>query len=103
MDTVSLTIDWREANSQLSEPQQEALTQTMYRELRGLEAVETVERVADSNMPDGAMGAQWLWSILTAEIPGEALGQACTEVFRDELDEVIDKLVSAAQQMKEAG
>jgi len=129
MNTVSLTIDWRSANSTLPESQQEAQTQSIFRELRAISSVQTVDRVADTAMPDGAMGAQWLWSILTAEISGGALRTACTEVFDrlrhqpmeitvevdgqsqkidaknvhpDEFDAVIDKLVAAAQTLKSA-
>ncbi|MEL7142018.1 MAG: hypothetical protein AAFY33_02325 [Cyanobacteria bacterium J06643_4] len=129
MDTVSLTIDWRSAASELPDSQQEALTQTLYRELRALDEIETVSRVADPALPNGAMGAQWLWSVLTAEIPGEGLKNACQEVFirlagqpmeltievegqaqkidaknvrPDDFDAVVDKLVEAAQKMKAA-
>lgn len=127
VETVCLTIDWREADSELPESQQEAFTQTLYRELRSLDSVETVARVPDPAVPAGAMGGQWLWNILTAEIPGDGLRRACQEVFSrlsarqmaltievdgqsqkidaknvrpDDFDEVIDKLVEAAQKMK---
>lgn len=127
MDTVSLTIDWRAANNNLSDNQQEAQTQTLFRELRTVESIETVDRVAATDMPEGAMGAQWLWHILTAEISGHALRHAATEVFDrlrhqpmeltiavngqsqkidaknvhpDNYEQVIDKLVEAAQRMK---
>ncbi|MEO0648310.1 MAG: hypothetical protein AAFZ17_19525 [Cyanobacteria bacterium J06650_10] len=127
IDTVSLTIDWRAASSDLPEHQQEAQTQTLFRELRSLDSIEAVDRIAEANLPPGAMGAQWLWSILTAEIPGSALRTACTEVFDrlrdqpmeltvevdgqaqtidaknvhpDDYEQVIDKLVEAAQKMK---
>ena len=129
MDTVSLTIDWREAGEALPDSQQEALTQTLYQELRALDTVDTVERVADPQLPDGAMGAQWLWSVLTAEIPGAGLRSACQEVFTrlagqpmeltievdgqaqkidaknvrpGDFDKVVDKLVAAAEKMKVA-
>lgn len=129
MDTVSLTIDWRAANSALPDNQQEAQTQTLFRELRSVDAIDAVDRVADTQMPEGAMGAQWLWSVLTAEIPGSALRQAAGEVFDrlrdqpmeltievdgqsqkidaknvhpDDYIQVIDKLVEAAQRMKVA-
>ncbi len=126
-NTVSLTIDWRAASSGIPEAQQEAQTQTLFRELRSLNSVEAVARVPDSTVPPGAMGAQWLWGILTAEISAEALRTATTEVFSrlshqpmeltievdgesqkidaknvrsGDLDEVVDKLVDAAQRLK---
>ncbi len=129
MDTVSLTIDWRTANSELPDYQQEAQTQNLFRELRQISSIDTVDRVPDTAVPNGAMGAQWLWGILTAEISGSALHTACTEVFDrlrhqpmeltvevdgqsqkidaknihpDEFDQVIDKLVEAAQRLKAA-
>ncbi|MGB7087808.1 MAG: hypothetical protein WBD47_19780 [Phormidesmis sp.] len=80
-DTVQLTVDWREAESDVSEAQQEAITQTLFQELRRSDAVETVARIRDPEMPAGSMGAHWLWSILTAEIPGNGIKLACQEVF----------------------
>lgn len=127
MNTVLLTIDWRAASGSLPVSQQEAQTQALFRELRSIDSIDTVERVAEADVPEGAMGAQWLWSVLTAEIPGEALRTAATEVFSrlsnqsmeltievdgdsqkidaknvrpDEFDQVIDKLVDAAKQMQ---
>lgn len=127
MDTVLLTIDWRTASERYSESQREVQTQTIFRELRSLDSIDAVDRVAKANMPEGAMGMQWLWSILTAEIPGSALRTACTEVFDrlrdqpmaltvevdgqsqtidaknvhpDDYEQVIDKLVEAAQKLK---
>jgi hypothetical protein len=126
-DTVWLTIDWRAANRAVPPAQQEALTQTLFRELRSLNGVETIGRVRDPNVPEGGMGAHWLWSILTAEIPGNGIKQICQEVFSrlpnqpidltvevdgqaqkidvknvrpDDFDEVLDKLVEVAQKMK---
>lgn len=128
-NTVSLTIDWRAASSGIPDTQQEAQTQTLFRELRSLDSIEAVERVPDSDVPQGAMGAQWLWSILTAEISTEALRTAATEVFSrlshqpmeltievdgdsqkidaknvrpGDFDEVVDKLVEAAQRLRSA-
>lgn len=128
-DTVWLTIDWRKAVRDMPEAQQEALTQTLFRELRTLDEIETVGRVPDPNVPAGGMGGHWLWSILTAEIPGNGLAQASREVFvrlsgqpmeltvevngqtqkidaknvrPDNFDEVVDKLVEAAKKMKSA-
>ena len=128
-NTVWLTIDWRKAVSDMPEAQQEALTQTLFRELRTLDGIETVGRIPDPNVPAGGMGVNWLWSILTAEIPGNGLAQASREVFvrlsgqpieltvevngqtqridaknvrPDNFDEVVDKLVEAAKKMKSA-
>ena len=126
-DPVSLTIDWRAGSAGYSENQREVQTQTIFRELRSIDSIDHVDRVAEDNLPEGAMGAQWLWSILTAEIPGSALRTACTEVFDrlcdqpmeltiavdgqsrtidarnvhpDDYEQVIDKLVEAAQKMQ---
>ncbi|MGB3788458.1 MAG: hypothetical protein WA949_10650 [Phormidesmis sp.] len=128
-DTICLTIDWRTANHGMPDSQQEIFTQQLFKELKTLDVVQTVRRVSDSSVPEGAMGASWLWSILTAEIPGDGLRKVCQEVFSrlagapmdltievdglaqkidaknvrpGDFDEVIDKLVAAAQQMKAA-
>ena len=128
-DTVWLTIDWRKADSDMPEAQQEAFTQTLFRELRTLDEIKTVDRIRDPNVPAGGMGVNWLWSILTAEIPGNGLAQASREVFvrlsgqpieltvevngqtqkidaknvrPDDFDQVVDKLVEAAKKMKSA-
>ena len=125
-DTVCLTFDWRQASGVLPDAQQEAFTQSLFRELRTLEGIQAIARIPDPDIPAGAMGAHWLWSILTAEIPGNGLKQACQEVFvrlsgqpieltvevngqakkidaknvrPDDFDEVIDKLVEAAEKM----
>jgi hypothetical protein len=84
-------------------------------------------RVSDPDVPAGGMGAQWLWNILTAEIPGDDLKVACKEalsklegetitftveskgdsqkievssVHPDDFDRVVDKLVDAVEKMK---
>jgi hypothetical protein len=128
-DTVWLTIDWRKANGDMPDAQKEVFTQTLFRELRTIDSIETVGRIPDPNVPIGGMGANWLWSILTAEIPGNALKQACQEVFvrlagqpieltvevngqaqkidaknvrPGDFNEVVDKLVEAAHKMKSA-
>jgi hypothetical protein len=125
-DTIKLTIDWREADSEMPEARQEAFTQRLLQELRTSGAVERVDRVADPDVPQGGMGAQWLWSILTAEIPGSALKLALQEVFDrlpgkpldvaieidgrkmevknvrlSDLDSVTEKLSNAAQKLKD--
>lgn len=126
-DTIRLTIDWRDAESAMPEAQQEAFTQRVWQDLRGSNAVETVERVPDPDVPDGGMGANWLWNVLTAEIPGPALRAAAEEalyqlggrpieftlevdgksqkvgaknVRPDDFDQVLDKLVEAAKELK---
>lgn len=128
-DVVRLTIDWREADSNVPEAQQEAFTQTLFQELRSLDQVATVDRIPDPDAPVGGMGAHWLWNILTAEIPGNGLrvaGQAALDqlagkpldftvevngqsqkvsasnVRPDDFDRVLDQLVEAAQKMKSA-
>lgn len=79
-NTVWLTIDWRASDDRVLE-QQETLTQTIFRELRSHPTINSVTRIPDPAIPEGAMGAQWLWSILTAEISGNGLQQVCEEVF----------------------
>ena len=128
-DTISLTIDWREADSNMPEEQQEVLTQTLFQELRALDEVEDVKRVADPDVPDGGMGANWLWSVLTAEITIEGIKQVCQDAYErlpgkpieftlevdgkkanigaknvrpDNFDETLEKLVAAAQKLKDS-
>jgi hypothetical protein len=72
-DTVWLTIDWREADADMPDAQQEAVTEWLFREMNGFDEVERVERVADPAPPVRGMGAAWLWSILTAEVSVENL------------------------------
>ncbi len=127
-DTITLTIDWREAQSELPEEQQEAVTQSLYQELRSLDEVQDVQRVPDPDVPEGEMGAQWLWNVLTADITVEGLKQVCQDVYArlprkpieftlevdgekvslggknirpDNFDETLDKLVAAAQKLKD--
>lgn len=123
-NSVRLTIDWRAADSNVPEAQKEAITQAVFRELRSHPTVQTINRVPDPNVPTGSMGAQWLWNILTAEIPGDGLREACQEAL-DQLegkpmtfkleagdktievkdvnpqnfDKVVDKLVQAVKEM----
>lgn len=123
-NSVRLTIDWRAADSNMPEAQKEAVTQAVFRELRSHPTVQTINRVPDPNVPTGSMGAQWLWNILTAEIPGDGLREACQEAL-DQLegkpmtfkleagdktievkdvnpqnfDKVVDKLVQAVKEM----
>ncbi|NEQ33461.1 MAG: hypothetical protein F6K04_21105 [Leptolyngbya sp. SIO4C5] len=124
--TVWLTIDWREADDAMSKAQQEAFTEMLFRELNGFDEVERVERVADPEVPTGGMGAQWLWSVLTAEVTVENIGKLAKEVQErlpgkpiefsieanadgkkvfaknvrpDDLDATLDKLVAAAKEL----
>ena len=78
-DTIKLTIDWRDADSEVPEAHQEAFTQRMFQELRTSSSMEKVERLPDPDVPEGGMGAHWLWNVLTAEIPGPALRAAGEE------------------------
>ncbi|MGB3292207.1 MAG: hypothetical protein WBB01_04325 [Phormidesmis sp.] len=125
-DSIYLTIDWRDADKDVPEAQQEAFTQSVYRSLRSLSEVKSVDRLLDPNAPDGGMGAQWLWNILTAEIPGDGIRVACREALDQlegkpikfklkvneqtksievedvspaDFDRVVDKLVAAAKEM----
>ena len=130
-NSAQITIDWRESAADLSEFQQEALTQTLLKELRQVDAVSHVSRVADADVPEGGMGAgDWLWGLVTAEIPGdgirEALKVALEEVFErlpgkpvgvtvefegrkielsgvrpQDLDEVGEKALALAQKLKD--
>lgn len=91
---IQLTVDWREASRDLPEAQQEALTQTLLKELRRVDAVETVERVPEADVPERSMGVgAWLWGVLTAEIPGEGIKVALAEVFARLPGKPIDILV----------
>jgi hypothetical protein len=128
-NTLRLTIDWRDPASELPESQQEAVTQTLFQELQALDEVARVERVADPDAPEGGMGAQWLWSILTAEITVEGIKTAAQEAYAripgkpisftvevdgqksnisaenvspKEFDVVLAKLVEASKQIKDA-
>ena len=123
-DTVWLTIDWRQADPDIPEAQQEAFTEILFREMNGFDEIERVERVADPDAPAGGMGAAWLWSILTAEVTVEnvkRLGQEVHErlpgkpmtftvksgdrevtaenVRPENLDATLDKLVVAAKKL----
>lgn len=127
-NSILLTIDWRDADSGRPEAQQEVLTQSVFQSLRSLDPVQSVRRVADPDVPKGSMGAQWLWNILTAEIPGDGLRVAVQEalsklegetitftveskedaqkievssVHPDDFDRVVDKLVDAVEKMKQ--
>ena len=67
-NSVQLTVDWRGANLDMPDAQQEALTQTLLKELRQLGAVETVEQVEqvpESDVPKRSMGiGKLLWGVL---------------------------------------
>ncbi|NJN21016.1 MAG: hypothetical protein HC812_07265 [Leptolyngbya sp. RL_3_1] len=124
-----LTIDWRDADTEVPEAQQEQFTEVLFREMNCFDEVERVERVADPAVPDGGMGAAWLWGILTAEVTVEnlkRLGQAvqerlpgkpisftvkatkdgeaevsATNIRPDDLDATLEKLVAAAKSLAE--
>lgn len=130
-DIFKLTIDWRDADSEMPESQQEAFTQRVWQDLRASSAVEQVNRVVDPAVPDGAMGGHWLWNVLTAEIPGPALRAAGEEALNqlagkpieftvevegkegesrkvsaknvrpDNVSDVLDQLVEAAKALKD--
>lgn len=125
-DTVELIINWREAEGTVPDAQQEALTETLFRDLRGFDGVEQVSRVADPAAPTGGMGAAWLWSVLTFEITVDSLRELGQEVQARlpgkpieftvkagdrevtvknlrpaDLDATLDKLVAAAQKLAE--
>ncbi|NJM99101.1 MAG: hypothetical protein HC800_19900 [Phormidesmis sp. RL_2_1] len=126
---ICLTIDWRDADCDIPEAQQEAFTQSVFRSLRSHSAIQTIARVPDPDVPTGGMGAQWLWNILTAEIPGDGLREACREALGQlegkpmkfklevnqqtkiievedvspaDFDRVLDKLVAAAKEINSA-
>lgn len=91
---IQLTVDWRETSRELPEAQQEALTQTLLKDLRRVDVVETVERVPEADVPEGSMGVgAWLWGVLKAEIPGDGIKVALTEVFARLPGKPIDILV----------
>ncbi|MDA0267431.1 MAG: hypothetical protein O3A14_10830 [Cyanobacteria bacterium] len=124
-----LTIDWRDADTDIPETQQEQLTEVLFREMNCFDEVERVERVADPAVPDGGMGAAWLWGILTAEVtvanlkrlgqevqerlPGKPISftvkatkdggaeVSATNVRPDDLDATLEKLVAAAKTLAE--
>lgn len=94
LKSLQLTVDWREANRDMPDAQNEALTQTLLKELRQMDAVETVERVSDAAVPTGSMGiGSWLWGVLTAEIPGDGIKLALQEVFERLPGKPIDVVV----------
>ena len=79
---LTITINWQQEDE---DPEwQERQTETLYRELRQMDEVEDVQRVADPDVPDGGMGAAWVWSILQAEVTLENIGKLYG-VVRDRL------------------
>ena len=119
---LTITINWQQDDEDAE--RQERQTETLYRELRQMDEVDAVSRVADPNVPDGGMGAAWLWSILQAEVTLENIGKLYG-VVRDRLpgkpiefelsngdrkvvvrgvrpeamDETLEKLVAAAKEL----
>ncbi|NET50574.1 MAG: hypothetical protein F6K09_18150 [Merismopedia sp. SIO2A8] len=79
---ITITINWQQDDDDAE--RQERQTETLYRELRQMDEVDAVNRVADLNVPDGGMGAAWLWSVLQAEVTLENLGKLYS-VVRDRL------------------
>lgn len=123
---VWLTLDWREAKGAVPVAQSEALTESLFRDLQGIDGVEQVRRVADPDAPTGGMGVAWLWSILTAQITVDglkALGQEAQarlpgkpieftlkagdreitvkNLRPADLEATLDQLVAAAKQLAE--
>lgn len=66
--TVWLTIDWREAYADISELQQEQLTEIIFQDTSQCDDFERVERLARAQTSGDDIGNSWLWSILTAEV-----------------------------------
>ncbi len=124
--TFWLTISWRDADTEVPETQQEQFTEVLFREMNGFDEVERIERVADPDVPDGGMGAAWLWGILTAEVsianlkrlgkevqerlPGKPISftvkagdreVTISNLRPDDLDATLDKLVAAAKSLAE--
>lgn len=123
---IRLTIDWRTAVSDLPSEIQEQQTQNLYHALRQLPEVEQVNRISDSDFPDGSMGAAWLKDLLLAEvIPGNLgsifnvirqrlpgtpvnfeieIDKQKTRIIMDnvrpeDFDAALDKLVKAAKEL----
>lgn len=68
---LKITLDWSMSVSDLPIERQERQTQNLYQALQQLPEVESVNRMADPNPPDGSMGAAWLRDLLLTEvIPG---------------------------------
>ena len=105
---------------------QERQTVALLQDLVALDGVEQVDRVADPDVPDGGMGAAWLWGILTAKITVDGLKQLGKDVQArlpgkpieftiksgdkevtvknlrpSDLDATLDKLVAAAKELAE--
>lgn len=72
---MTLWIDWRAADAEQSETYRETLTETLFRELNGFDEVEHAYRVPDPAVPDGGMGAAWLWGVLKTEVSLANLGK----------------------------
>jgi hypothetical protein len=126
---VKITLDWRAAGANLPPEIQEQQTQNLYRALRQLPELTRVDRVADPDVPDGGMGAQWLTDLLMTEVlpgsiggivraiqqrlPGtpmdfelEVDGQktriSMNGVRPDDFDAAVEKLVQAAERLQAA-
>ena len=121
---LTITINWHPDDSDADPERQERQTETLYRELRQMDKVEAVNRVPDPNVPDGGMGAAWLWNALQADVSVENIG-ALYRLVRDripgppidfelsngdrkvvvkgvrpeEMDDTLKKLVAAAKEL----
>lgn len=121
---LNITINWRQDERDVDPERQERETEMLYRELRQMDDVEAVNRVPDPDVPDGGMGAAWLWDVLQAEVSVENIG-VLYRLVRDRLpgppidfeltngdrkvvvkgvrpedmDEAVKKLVAAAKEL----
>ncbi|MEM9449107.1 MAG: hypothetical protein AAGA75_11290 [Cyanobacteria bacterium P01_E01_bin.6] len=121
---MNITINWRQDERDVDPERQERETEMLYRELRQMDDVEAVNRVPDPDVPDGGMGAAWLWDVLQAEVSVENIG-VLYRLVRDRLpgppidfeltngdrkvvvkgvrpedmDEAVKKLVAAAKEL----
>lgn len=121
---LNITINWRQDERDVDPERQERETEMLYRELRQMDDVEAVNRVPDPDVPDGGMGAAWLWNVLQAEVSVENIG-VLYRLVRDRLpgppidfeltngdrkvvvkgvrpedmDEAVKKLVAAAKEL----
>ena len=121
---LTITINWRSDDGDADPERQERQTKMLYRELQQMDEVEAVNRVSDPNVPDGGMGAAWLWNVLQAEVSAENIG-VLYQLVRDripgppidfelsngdrkvvvkgvrpeEMDDTLKKLIAAAKEL----
>jgi hypothetical protein len=73
-ENVSIVMDFRDADR--DDVLLERQTQTLFRELQRLDAIASVERVADPNPPEGNFsGGSWLLGLLKTEVSAKNAGQ----------------------------